>query len=260
RSTVTSLLSKGILKSESVTSKEKIKPKFEKYVTFELLEEFDGFTKEMLDIFMRENNIRSSCQRKLMKYLVNGNVPEISASELLRETGATPYSLNSLAKKELLSLKQKQVNRNVEHEFSKDKVIVELNPEQKSVLDEINSSVNNNTFKTFLLFGVTGSGKTQVYIEAIQNALNKNKTAIVLVPEISLTPQLINRFRTYFGDIIGVIHSKLSAGQRFDVYTRIRSCEIKIVIGARSALFAPLNNIGIIIVDEEHDHSYKQSE
>jgi primosomal protein N' (replication factor Y) len=225
-----------------------------------LLEEFDGFTGEMLDIFMKENNIKSTCQRKLMKHLVKGHIPEISAVELLKATGATPYSLNSLAKKELVTLKQKQVNRDVEHEFSKDKIIVELNTEQKSVLDEINSSVNINEFKTFLLYGVTGSGKTQVYIEAIQNALNKNKTAIVLVPEISLTPQLINRFRTYFGDIIGVIHSRLSAGQRFDVYARIKSGEIKIVIGARSALFAPLNNIGIIIVDEEHDHSYKQTE
>ena len=225
-----------------------------------MLEEFDGFTGEMLDIFMKENNIKSTCQRKLMKHLVKGHIPEISAVELLKATGATPYSLNSLAKKELVTLKQKQVNRDVEHEFSKDKIIVELNTEQKSVLDEINSSVNINEFKTFLLYGVTGSGKTQVYIEAIQNALNKNKTAIVLVPEISLTPQLINRFRTYFGDIIGVIHSRLSAGQRFDVYARIKSGEIKIVIGARSALFAPLNNIGIIIVDEEHDHSYKQTE
>jgi primosomal protein N' (replication factor Y) len=90
--------------------------------------------------------------------------------------------------------------------------------------------------------------------------LNKGKTSIVLVPEISLTPQLIHRFRAYFGDIIGVIHSRLSEGQRLDVNQRIKAGEIKIVIGARSALFAPIENIGIIIVDEEHDHSYKQTE
>lgn len=260
RNAVQTLLSKGILKTEHITSKEKIKPKFEKFVNFDLLEEFSGFTGAMLDIFMKENNIKSTYQVKLMKHLVNGNISEISASELLKATGATSYSLNSLAKKELVTLTQKQVNRDVEHEFSKDEKIIELNTEQKSVLNEINVSVNNNEFKTFLLFGVTGSGKTQVYIEAIQNAIDKNKTAVVLVPEISLTPQLINRFRTYFGNIIGVIHSRLSAGQRFDVYTRIKSGEIKIVIGARSALFAPLARIGIIIVDEEHDHSYKQTE
>jgi primosomal protein N' (replication factor Y) len=195
-----------------------------------------------------------------MRHLVLNHVPEISATELLKATGATSYSLNSLAKKELVTLTRKQVNREVEHEFGEDEKIIELNSEQKQVLVQINSAAISNEFKTFLLFGVTGSGKTQVYIEAIQNILKGNKTAIVLVPEISLTPQLIHRFKTNFGNIIGVIHSKLSDGQRFDVYQRIKSGEIKIVIGARSALFAPLSNIGIIIVDEEHDHSYKQTE
>ena len=260
RSAVQSLLNKGIVTQQHITSKEKVKPKHEKFVVFDLLEEFSEYTSSMLDIFMKENNIKSTCQTKMLRYLVNNNVAEISSSELLKATGVTSYSLNSLAKKEIVSLAKKQVTRDVEHEFSEETKVVELNEEQKSVLGEINTAVNGNVFKTFLLFGVTGSGKTQVYIEAIQNVLKQNKTAIVLVPEISLTPQLIHRFRTYFGNIIGVIHSRLSEGQRFDVYQRIKSGEIKIVIGARSALFAPLSNIGIIIVDEEHDHSYKQTE
>ncbi|MCI0449170.1 MAG: primosomal protein N' [Chlorobi bacterium] len=260
RSAVQSLLNKGILTQQHVTSKEKIKPKYEKYVVFELGEEFADYTNSMLNIFMKENNIKSSCQTKMLRYLVNKNVSEISSSELLKATGATSYSLNSLAKKEIVSLAKKQVTRDVEHEFSEEAKVVELNQEQKTVLSEINSAADKNEFITFLLFGVTGSGKTQVYIEAIQNVLKQNKTSIVLVPEISLTPQLIHRFRTYFGNIIGVIHSRLSEGQRFDVYQRIKSGEIKIVIGARSALFAPLSNIGIIIIDEEHDHSYKQTE
>ena len=260
RSAVQSLLSKGILKQEHITSKQKIKPKYDKFVAFELLEDFSDYTSAMLEIFMKENNIKSTCQIKLLNHLVKNNVSEISAAELLKLTRATSYSLNSLAKKELIKLVQKKVNRDAEQDFGEDKKIIELNGDQKSVLNNINASVNNNEFKTFLLYGVTGSGKTQVYIEAIQNALEKNKTAIVLVPEISLTPQLIYRFKKNFGDIIGVVHSRLSDGQRFDVYQRTKSGEIKIVIGARSALFAPLANVGIIIVDEEHDHSYKQTE
>lgn len=260
RNAVMALAAKDILIQEHITSNEKIRAKLEKYVVFDLKDDFSGYTGQMLDIFIKENKIRSTCQNKLLKYLVGKNVSEISAKDLLSATGATAYSLNAFAKKEYVSFKYKQVDRAGEHEFSPDKKIVELNSDQKTVLAEINSTLSKNLFHTYLLFGVTGSGKTQVYIEAIQHAIEQNKTAIVLVPEISLTPQLIHRFRTYFGDIIGVIHSKLSEGQRFDVYNRIRSGEIKIVIGARSALFAPLKNLGIIIVDEEHDHSYKQTE
>lgn len=260
RSVLQSLLSKGIVQTESHISKEKVKPKYEKFVTFDLCEDFADFTDSMLDIFLKENKIKSTCQTKLVKYLVGNNISEISAGELLKETGATPYSLNQLAKKDLVSLASRQVNRVSEHEFNHEEKIIKLNPEQQVVLGEISEGVNTDQFTTYLLFGVTGSGKTQVYIEAIKNILLKEKTAIVLVPEISLTPQLIHRFKSHFGDIVGVIHSRLSDGQRFDVYRRIKSGEIKIVIGARSALFAPLENIGIIIVDEEHDHSYKQTE
>lgn len=260
RSIIHALIAKGIVQHEDVTSKEKTKAKYEKFVVFDLKEEFDGFTGEMLDIFMKENKIKSTCQNKLLHYLVGNNVTEISAAELLKETGATPYSLNALAKKEFVSFTQKQVNRSNEHDFSNEAKIIKLTGEQQSVLDEINASTGSNEFITYLLFGITGSGKTQVYIEAIKNVLSQNKTAIVLVPEISLTPQVIHRFKVHFDDEVGVIHSKLSDGQRFDVYGKIKSGEIKIVIGARSALFAPLNKIGIIIVDEEHDHSYKQTE
>jgi primosomal protein N' (replication factor Y) (superfamily II helicase) len=260
RSVIQSLLAKGVIQQENVTSKEKIKAKYEKFVLFDLREDFADFTGDMLDIFMKENKIKSTCQIKLMKHIVGNNITEISAADLLKATGATPYSLNSLVKKELISFTQKQVNRSNEHDFSREAKIIKLTGEQQSVLDELNHSAAANEFTTFLLFGITGSGKTQVYIEAIKKVLEQDKTAIVLVPEISLTPQVIHRFKAHFDDMVGVIHSKLSDGQRFDVYEKIKSGEIKIVIGARSALFAPLNNIGIIIVDEEHDHSYKQTE
>ncbi len=260
RSVVQSLLEKGLLKREHVSGKESAKPKFERVVEFELLEEFRDYTAEALEIFIKESKFRSTCQPKVLKYLIHNNISEIRASELLKNTRSALSVLKSLEKREFLKLKQVQVNRASDQDFSPDKKILELNSDQKHVLNQISSAAAEGKFKAFLLFGVTGSGKTQVYIEAIQNVLNSGQTAIVLVPEISLTPQLIHRFKTYFGEIIGVIHSKLSEGQRFDVYQRIRSGEIRIVIGARSALFAPLERLGIIIVDEEHDHSYKQTE
>ena len=111
-----------------------------------------------------------------------------------------------------------------------------------------------------MLHGVTGSGKTEVYLRTIGEVIKKGREALVLVPEISLTPQLVKRFRSRFGDEVTVIHSALSDGERFDAWRMASRGEVKVVIGARSAIFAPLNNLGIIIVDEEHETSYKQEE
>ena len=110
----------------------------------------------------------------------------------------------------------------------------------------------------FLLFGVTGSGKTEVYLQLIEKVLNIGKTSVMLVPEISLTPQTVDRFIARFGqDEIAILHSKLSVGERYDQWYKIKNGEAKIVIGARSAIFAPISNLGLIIIDEEHDSSYK---
>ena len=133
---------------------------------------------------------------------------------------------------------------------------VELNMEQRKAVDSIISSFD--TSNTFLLYGVTGSGKTEVYMSVIEEALNKGKEAIMLVPEISLTPQVVGKFISRFGNIISVLHSRLSDTERYDEYRKITSGESKIVIGTRSAIFVPFNNIGVIIIDEEHTSSYKQ--
>ena len=132
----------------------------------------------------------------------------------------------------------------------------ELTTEQKSVVD----SVINSSSDTFLIHGVTGSGKTEVYMEIIDYYLSLGKSSIVLVPEISLTPQMVNRFQQRFGDRIAALHSALSDGEKYDEWRRICRGEVDIVIGARSAVFAPLPNLGIIIIDEEHSDSYKQSD
>lgn len=133
----------------------------------------------------------------------------------------------------------------------------EFTPEQAVAFDRIKASLDEGTYKGYLLWGVTGSGKTRVYIEAIREALRQGRTAIILVPEISLTIQAIERFRGEFGDTVAVLHSKLSDGERYDEWTRIKRGEAKIVLGVRSAIFAPLENIGVIAVDEEHESSYK---
>ncbi|MGK5091641.1 primosomal protein N' [Deltaproteobacteria bacterium TL4] len=136
----------------------------------------------------------------------------------------------------------------------------QLSPEQESAYDAINQSLQQGQYQTFLLNGVTGSGKTEVYLHAVRAALEQGKTSLILVPEIALTPQLVNHFRSRFGDQVAVLHSGMDDGERFDEWTKIHQGDAPIVVGARSAIFAPLENIGLIVVDEEHDSSYKQEE
>ena len=163
-------------------------------------------------------------------------------------------SLNTLIRKEYLIEDKKEHYRVVykDRDFVKKKLTID----QESVV----KSVINGNDSTYLLYGVTGSGKTEVYMEIIDHYLKLGKTSIVLVPEISLTPQMVNRFRERFGDKIAALHSALSDGEKYDEWRRIYRGEASIVIGARSAIFAPLKNIGVIIIDEEHSDSYKQSD
>ncbi|MBN2307839.1 MAG: primosomal protein N', partial [Candidatus Hydrogenedentes bacterium] len=135
-----------------------------------------------------------------------------------------------------------------------------LNDEQKAAFERIAGAVAGHTFQTFLLQGITGSGKTEVYLQAIERVLELGRDAIILVPEISLTPQTVGRFKARFDTDIAVLHSGLGAGERYDEWRRAQRGEVRIVVGARSAVFAPLPNVGIIVVDEEHDSSYKQTD
>lgn len=164
----------------------------------------------------------------------------------------SPSSLKTLVKNNVL-IEEKKEHYRLEYDNKSDD-IKKLTLDQKKVVD----SVKLNESQTYLLHGVTGSGKTEVYIKLIEKVLLQDKTAIVLVPEISLTPQMVNRFSEVFGNKIAALHSALSEGEKYDEWRRINRGEVLIVIGARSAVFAPLNNIGIIIIDEEHSDSYKQ--
>ena len=163
------------------------------------------------------------------------------------------YVVNKLIDKGIIEKYEKEVYR-LEEEIGKQDEEKKLTEEQKMVI----SKINLNSFKPYLLHGVTGSGKTEVYIQLIKKVINKNKQALVLVPEISLTPQLVETFKKRFGNDIAILHSHLSKGEKYDEWRRIVRKEVNIVIGARSAVFAPLTNVGIIIIDEEHSNTYKQ--
>src|SRR5699024_5738410 len=133
-----------------------------------------------------------------------------------------------------------------------------LNAEQQEAYTNIANNISQNDTKTFLLEGVTGSGKTEIYLQTIAKALTVGQTALMLVPEITLTPQMVRRVKSRFGDDVAVMHSGLSDGERYDEWRRVQRSEVHVVVGARSAVFAPLKNIGLIIIDEEHESSYKQ--
>ena len=171
-------------------------------------------------------------------------------TELSKKFGAA--AVKSLIEKGLIKVEGKQEDRTPQNKFTVAKKNIVLNSQQQQAVDIISKS----KYQPFLLHGVTGSGKTEVYINCIKEVLKQDKTAIMLVPEISLTPQMFARFKNAFGDTVAILHSSLSAGERFDEWNRLKTGKAKIAIGARSCIFAPLENIGLIVVDEEHDNSY----
>lgn len=161
-------------------------------------------------------------------------------------------SINRLIEKNIVICEKYEINR--ETIIDSENKLINLTSYQKNAVSEILKSNDNK----YLLYGVTGSGKTEVYIELLKSILSENKTGIVLVPEISLTPQIVSRFKGVFGNKIAVFHSSLSEGEKYDEYRRIMKNEVQIVVGARSAIFAPLKNIGLIIIDECQSTTYKQ--
>ncbi len=201
--------------------------------------------------------IKSEKQKKILQFLKSNEgatVPEIEEF-----TGGTRAIVKTLEKNEYIEIVEKKVERNplVNKQIEKTSNL-KLTDEQQNAYYSITRSMLNNEYEQFLLYGVTGSGKTEVYLQLIEKAISLNKTAIVLVPEISLTPQMIDRFIARFDkEKIAVLHSKLSIGERYDEWNKIKEGKAQIVIGARSAIFAPIENIGVIIIDEEHDSSYK---
>jgi primosomal protein N' (replication factor Y) len=205
---------------------------------------------------MLENNqIRSINYIRLLDLLFEEG--EISVNEL-KMLGFSAAVIRNMEKKGYLSFTDEPVERDPLEQVDVEKTEPRIPTKaQMKALSVIHKAIAAGSFNEIMLHGVTGSGKTEVYLQVIQEVLKNGKTAIMLVPEIGLTPQAVRLFKGRFGDRVAVLHSRLSIGERYDQWNKIKNGEIPVVIGARSAIFAPLTNIGIIIIDEEHETSYK---
>ena len=246
-SILTELSAAGIVGLTEELSQARVKPKLEKFVV-----------RKSGDFGIV---VRGKIQQRLAMRLSELKDDPYPLRLLLKETGASLSSLQPFIKSNLIEVIQKQADREISFLYDEKTIAispVQLTAPQSDALAEIDTALRSNVSKTFLLHGITGSGKTQVYIESIKSVLEKGKSAIMLVPEISLTPQIVRRFRLHFGSAVAVMHSRMSDGERYDAWRYSREGRYKIVIGPRSAVFAPLANLGLIAVDEEHESSYKQ--
>lgn len=220
----------------------------EKYVEKCLIKDYD-IAQQIL------NDKKAKQQKNVIEFIINSNNQPILVSELCNKVGCTKQVINSLVKKNAVEIIEKEIYREVGAD-------VDLYPKhklsnlQQRVIDNILSSYKEGK-NVSLIKGVTGSGKTEVYLNLVEEFINRGEGAIVLVPEISLTPQTVDRFKGRFGGNVAVLHSRLSDGERYDEWRRIKRGEAKVVVGARSAVFAPVENLKLIIIDEEHEYSYK---
>jgi len=246
-----SLERKGFIKKKYVISKPQINAKTEEYASLNLsIEDTANIVTSLIK--------KAPKQRKILSLLLEERT--VPVHELLSSTGSSRQSLKSLINKGIVKLNEKSIFREPDF-FYPEKIpsSLKLTDEQRRALEQIKMAIDKETYGVQLLQGVTGSGKTEIYLRAIADVLNKNKTAIVLVPEIALTPQTVHRFRSRFDEMVAVLHSGLSLGERYDQWERIKQGDCKVVVGTRSALFAPLNNLGLIVIDEEHETTYKQN-
>ncbi len=202
----------------------------------------------------------TAAQEKIIEFLLKEN-GEIVFTDLIERGDASASSIQTLAKRGFVEIFVQEIFRDPLQDVKLPEITdLILTDEQAAVLTEIEAALETEKYKAFLLHGVTGSGKTEIYIRAMKNALRRGKTSLMLVPEIALTPVFSRRLRAVFGEDVAILHSNLSTGERFDEWRRLRSGKARIVIGTRSAVFAPVGNVGLIIVDEEHDGSYRQHE
>jgi len=199
-------------------------------------------------------------QQELLQYFIEHQEP-IPLKELLELMNTSSGTVKSLVSKGALAEMDQEVYRDpYENRVFEKSIPFTLTAEQSAALKPIQEKIHHDEHDVFLLYGVTGSGKTEVYLQAIASVIEKGKEAIMLVPEISLTPQTVKRFKERFGEQVAVMHSGLSVGEKYDEWRKIHRKEVKVVVGARSAVFAPFENLGLVIIDEEHESSYKQEE
>lgn len=220
-----------------------------------------GFSNNALDADGAPDKPLTEQQEWIIE-LLSSNGGEMLFTEIIEQADVGASPINTLARRGLVEVYVQDVRRDpLRASELPRRVEFTLNTAQQIAFDEIAAALKtDNKYSAFLLHGVTGSGKTEVYIRAMRAALDSGRSALMLVPEIALTPVFSRRLRTIFGNNVAILHSNLSAGERYDEWRRIRLGQARVVIGTRSAVFAPLENIGLVIVDEEHDASYRQHE
>ncbi|SKC87240.1 primosomal protein N' [Maledivibacter halophilus] len=245
---ISRLLNKKIIMVEEKFYSD-IKSKYKKVVEV-------NFDPKKIDKVLSNMSNRAYKQIEILKYIAR--VKRVELKDVIEKTNTSRAVLNALEKKNLIKVvDEKEYRTPVDiDQIERDKVN-KLNWEQEIAYANIMKTIRNHRFEKYLLHGVTGSGKTEVYMQLVNNVIKNNQQAIILVPEISLTPQIVEKFLKRFGENVAVLHSKLSLGERYDQWKKIKNNEISIVIGARSAVFAPCDNLGLIIIDEEHESSYK---
>src|SRR5258707_14727103 len=202
----------------------------------------------------------TTAQQRLLETL-RANGDEMAVSDLIKAAKVSESAIATLLKRSVIEVFEADVRRDpLALAELPDTEVFELTKAQAAALQAIEKQASARNFATMLLHGVTGSGKTEVYIRAMRDALKSGRGAMMLVPEIALTPILSRRLRAHFGDQIAIFHSSLSKGERFDEWSRLRRGEARVVLGTRSAIFAPVRNLRLIVIDEEHDTSYRQEE
>ena len=216
------------------------------------LEDADRILKGESDI-----KLRSANHIGILKYLFDTETIEIREKELCAACGVSPSHVTALCSKGILKREKRTVDRGIPVRHSRESKEILLNEEQNAAYGELCRLYSESAPRAALLFGVTGSGKTAVMLKTIDRVLSDGKGVILLLPEISLTPQTLDIFCSRYGERVAIIHSGLSAGERFDTHRRIKEGRADVIIGTRSAVFAPLQNLGLIIIDEEQEHTYK---
>ena len=256
------LVKKGLLESKSVLPPARVRSKYIKTAQFAVAPEI---AEAVIDDLGKTESTQMR-RKKALQFLMQVK-DAVNVSWVYAESGSTLADLQELEERGLIRLFETEIFRDplektgipVEKYTSKEDI--QLTAEQESALQEISRSVSSpEAHQPFLLHGVTGSGKTEIYLRATEDVIRRGKQAIILVPEIALTPQTVYRFLSRFPGQVGLVHSKLSEGERYDTWRRARAGLLKVIIGARSALFSPLPNIGLIVADECHDSSYYQAD
>ena len=258
RKTAGFLVRKGVLSAKSVLPPPRVRSKFIRVAQLAVTPE--EAENEMPNLGTKQTLAR---RQSALRFLIQ-QPDAINVSWVYAESGCNLADLQELEERGLIRLFESEIFRDplqrIENREIESSKMIELTPEQNVSLNKITNSIRSMQYEAFLLYGVTGSGKTEIYLRAAEEVVKRGKQVIVLVPEIALTPQTVRQFLNRFPGQVGLVHSKLSEGERYDTWRRARAGRLKVIIGARSALFAPLPNIGLIVADECHDASFHQAE